>query len=120
MKAEIIIAESGEITLNPQAFALLNEPERVTLMYNEDKHLFGLRSGGKDLLVRRQGSNYCINAQGFFRRMRIIVTATFPYEAKLWPRVNSDASKIFPEDALFIDISDLLDESEAFKELMLP
>lgn len=114
---EITVTTNGDLLLNARAFNLLGEPQGVGLLYNADKSFVGVRGGGK-VPVNRSGGQWRIEALAFLRRQGIIITATTTYEAALWPQVTAAGAKLDGDGALFIDISDLVDESDAFKELM--
>lgn len=114
---EITVATNGDLLLNTSAFAVLGEPRGVGLFYNEDRHLIGIRPGGKMPVTRLSESQWRIKTLGFWRCYGIIVTATSTYTATLWTQVAATGAAL-DGDVLVIDVADLVDESNAFRELM--
>ena len=116
---EITVTMSGELILNARAFAMLGESQRVTLLYSKSRHLMGIRGGGRFPVNRlTEGDQWQIGGRPFWKRIGMIITATTSYEAMRWPHVTREGIPL-GGDALFIDISDLADESAAFRELFL-
>lgn len=118
-KPEIVVTMTGDLILNARAFAMLGEPRDVTLLYNKDRHLVGIRAGGRFSVDRQPNGNlWKIGEKAFWRRIGLIITETASYEPMCWPACTRDGTLI-GGSALFIDISDLVEESEAFRELFL-
>lgn len=115
----ITVATDNTLVLSAATFAMLGEPQGIRLLYNQDQHILGIGCDGK-IPIWRSPDGCCINGQGFFRHHGIIITETTSYTAMKWPRVTEEGVPVpLGGHALFIDISDLVAESDAFRDLFL-
>ncbi|GHO99531.1 hypothetical protein KSF_095790 [Reticulibacter mediterranei] len=116
--SKITVTRGDVLILNSKAYADLGEPAHVTVLYYKDdtQQLLILRTGGK-IPVERHGNLYRLSARHVLQRFGIIVTEVTTCETMLLPRMADDGTTTWSGAALAIDISEIVSESDAFKEL---